>query len=287
MMERNVSKQVIVYEPNQQARVGFFASWAGMLRGLIGSRELVWQLFRRDFFADYKQSSLGVLWIFVSPAIGIISWILLNAVGVLRPGNVGVPYPVYVLLGSTIWGLFMSFYSSSAKALSSSSALVLQVKFPHEVLIVKQLAQSSAAFIIQMILILVCLAAFKIVPSWKIVLFPLAMIPLMLVGSGIGIVIAVLNAVIHDVDRAVTALLGLVMYFTPVIYDSRIADPRIQAIIQVNPLSYLVVGARDLILFGRVDNLGMYLSCSGGAVLFFGLCWRIFFLTEHRVIERL
>src|SRR5574342_445426 len=147
--------KVTVYEPNQRARMGFARSWVYMLRSVSSSRELVWQLFKRDFVSNYKQSLLGVAWLFISPVVAIVSWVFLNAAGVLKPGETGVPYPVYVLLGSTIWGLFMSFFTSSSRSLTDSGSLILQINFPHEVLVVKQVAQTVAAFLVNLVLILI------------------------------------------------------------------------------------------------------------------------------------
>ena len=70
--------QSLIYEPNQRIRIGFFKSWIFMVMNILKSRELIWQLFKRDFFAGYKQSFLGIFWVFISPVIGILSWVFLK-----------------------------------------------------------------------------------------------------------------------------------------------------------------------------------------------------------------
>ncbi len=281
------SKPLTVYEPNQRVKLGLIESWISMARGVVTSRELIWQLFKRDFFANYKQSYLGVLWVFIAPVVGIVSWVFLNAAGVLSPGDVGVPYPVYVLLGSTVWGLFMSFYSNTSKSLAEYTGLIQQINFPHEALVVKQVAQTVAAFVINMALILIVLLVFKVVPSWKIVLFPLAIVPLMLLGTGIGMVLAVISAVANDMEKAATAVMGFLMYLTPVIYAPDRQNALISAVIKWNPLAYLVGGARDVILYGRIENPGGYAVSTALAVMLFLFTWRLFYLSEHKVAERL
>jgi homopolymeric O-antigen transport system permease protein len=282
-----MSGRIVVYEPNQRVKVGFWAGWTAMVRGVVNSRELIWQLFKRDFFANYKQSYLGIVWVFIAPVVGIVSWVFLNATGVLSPGDVGVPYPVYVLIGSTVWGLFMSFYSNTSKSLSEYKTLIQQINFPHEALVLKQMAQTVAAFVINMGLILVVLIVFKVLPSWKIVLFPLTVVPLMLVGSGIGMVVAVVSAVANDLEKAATALLGFVMYITPVIYAPEQKSELIRTVVYWNPLSYLVGGARDIILYGRIASPAGYAVSSGLTVVLFFFTWRLFYLSEHKVAERL
>jgi len=286
-MKNTDTKHPTVYEPNQRARMGYFAGWATMFGNLVGSRELIWQLFKRDFFANYKQSFLGVMWIFIAPVVAIVSWVFLNATGVLVPGDVGVPYPLYVLLGSTIWGLFVSFYTNTAKSLIEYRELIIQINFPHEVLVAKQIAQSFAAFVINIVLIAVVLVLFRVLPGPEVLLFPLTIVPLMFIAVGIGMIISVISAVAHDVDKGVTALLGFVMYITPVIYAPDQKSELMQAVLAYNPITYLLGTARaTLIGTGYADWTGYWIS-AGLSTVFFMFAWRLFFLSEGKVAERL
>ena len=278
---------VKVYEPNQRAKMGFVKSWVAMARSVSSSRELVWQLFKRDFISNYKQSLLGVAWLFISPVVAIVSWVFLNAAGVLKPGDTGVPYPVYVLLGSTIWGLFMGFFTSTSRSLADSGSLILQINFPHEVLVVKQVAQTVASFFVNIVLILLVLAIYRVTPSWGMLLLPLAVMPLLFFGAGVGMIVAVVSAVVHDAEKAASAMLGFVMYLTPVIYAPKAQGGLIQAAVYWNPLSYLVAGARDVIIHGRVSDPGPYAFSCALSFVFFVVSWRVFFLSEYKVAEKL
>ena len=46
---------ITTYEPNQRAKTGFLKSWIIMIKNIIMSRELIWQLFKRDFLNAYKK----------------------------------------------------------------------------------------------------------------------------------------------------------------------------------------------------------------------------------------
>lgn len=258
-----------------------------MVMNIIKSRELIWQLFRRDFISVYKQSVLGVLWIFISPVIGILSWVFMNATGILHPGDVGVPYPVYVLIGTTIWGLFISFYTVTAESLSSGSSLILQINFSHEALVAKQIAQSIVTFLINLVMIAVVLVIFGIMPNWKAIFFPLALLPIFFIGSGIGMVVAVITVVVHDINKMVTTALGFLMFFTPVVYGQNIPNRILQTVITWNPMTYLIGSARDIVLNGRIENQSAYLYSCLLAFIIFLFSWRLFFLSEIKVAEKL
>jgi len=285
-VRQKTSTPVTIYEPNQRARIGFFASWVFMFRNLIRSRDLIGQLFKRDLFSIYKQSFFGIFWIVISPLIGIISWVFMNYTGILNPGDVGVPYPVYILLGTSLWGLFMSFYAASSGSLSSSGSLIVQVNFPHEALVAQQLAQTVTSLIANMVTLCIVLAIFGISPSWKALFFPLAILPLFLLGSGMGMVVAVLVVVVHDVSKIVTSALGLLMFLTPVIYAPKFQNDILQAIISWNPLTYLIGGARDIVLHGRISHPFEYICATLLSIAVFLLSWRFFFLSEQKVAEK-
>ena len=59
-----------------------------------------------------------------------------------------MPTEVYLLLGSTMFGLFTGFYGAASGTLQAGGALMMQVKFPHEALLFKQLAIFLANFLL-------------------------------------------------------------------------------------------------------------------------------------------
>jgi lipopolysaccharide transport system permease protein len=283
----DISQLITIYRPNQRHELGFFRTWAVMANNVVKSRELIWQLFKRDFFAAYKKSFIGITWIFISPIMGIISWVFLKQTGMLQPGDVGIPYPAYVLIGSSMWGLFMGFYGSSSGTLKAGSGFIMQVNYPHEALLFKQVAQKLANFLIGFSLNILILFAFGVIPSWKIVLLPLVVLPMFFLGSALGLIVSMISVVAFDLNRGINMIMGLLLYITPVIYSDKISNPIVQTLIKWNPLTYLVCSARDIIIYGRLyDPLG-YAICAGISVLLFLISWRLFYVSEHNLIERM
>ena len=280
-------QQVTVYRPNQRHDLGFFETWSVMAKNIFNSRELIWQLFKRDFFAAYKKSFLGITWIFIAPIMGIVSWVFLNMTGMLHPGEVGIPYPAYVLVGSSVWGLFMGFFNSAKKTLSSGKDIVMQVNYPHEALLFKETAQYLANFLVTFFINIVVLFIYNVVPSWKVVFFPIVILPLFFLGAAIGLLFSMISIVAVDINRVVQMGMSLLMYLTPVIYSDKINNDVVQIIIKWNPLTYLVCSARDIIIYGRLYHAGGYVLCSGLAILLFMASWRLFFISEGSIIERM
>lgn len=283
MNESNLTE----YYPNQRIRIGFFAAWSVMLKNIIASRELIWQLFKRDFLLQYKKSFFGFTWLLASPLIGVASWVLLQLTGILSPGKIDIAFLPYVLLGSSLWGLFMGFYASAMGTLDAGAGFINQVKYPHEALLVKQTAQHLAGFMITFILNLIVLVLYKVNLPIEIILFPIFILPLFFIGGGIGLIMSVVNVVAPDIQRIFGVFLSFLFYATPIVYSSEVSSPFLQKVIEYNPLTYLIGGIRDLIIKGNIENFNIFLILSIASFIFFLFAWRLFFVSEDKAIEKM
>ena len=282
-----MENKITIYEPNQRLKIGWIKTWIILFRNIIESWDLIWQLFRRDFFMAYKRSFLGMAWIIITPIIGIISWVFFNATGVLTPGDVGIPYPAYVLLSTSIFGLWGGFQSAAAGTLTAGTGFITQVNYPHDALLFKQILLQLANFVISFALNIIVLIFFGVTPSWMIVLFPILILPMMFLGMAIGLIISIITVVSPDIQRLVNFLLGLVMFITPVIYSSKVENETLRQIIKYNPLTYLIGGPRDAMIYGKIENFDLFLIFSIVSLFLFLICWRIFYVTEQKVIEKM
>ncbi len=280
-------KNVRVYRPNQRHKTSFAQTLAIMAKNAADSKELIWQLFKRDFFANHKKAFLGIIWVVLMPIFGVASWIFFKMTGMLAPGEVGIPYPAYVLIGTSMWGLFLGFFTSSSQTLSSVSNIIMQVHFPREALLLKQTAVQLANFLAVILLNLIVLIAFGVIPSPWAIFFPLIILPLFFLGAGLGLIVSLVSVVAIDIERVITAVMGLLLFTVPIVYSDSVNAPLLQLVITYNPLTYLVCSARDIIIYGTLYNPTIFFLCSAISFFFFLVACRLFYLTEEKVIEKM
>ncbi len=281
------SRPLTIYEPNSREKLGFLVSTTVIFKNIIAYREMIIVLFKRDFFATYRKSFLGMTWLFVSPVMAALSWIFINAAGILNPGDVGMPYPAFVLLSTTLWTLFMGFYTAGQGTLAAGAGIINQVKYPHEVLLVKQLAQHIANSLIAIAVNLVVLACMGVIPSWKVIFLPAVALPLLFLGAGIGLVTSIFTVVAPELTRIADIGMNLLIWITPVIYSPKFENPYLQAILKWNPLTYLISAPRDLIVRGHIEAFPQFLYAVLFSMAVFLISWRIFHVTEDKVIEKM
>lgn len=120
---------VTVYSPNEQQGWIFWTlkqAW----RDLAGSRDIMIRLFLRDFLPQFRQRILGYFWALLSPLIGIASFVFLYFVGVLNPGVGDIPYPIFTLLGASIWGCLAGTMGAVSNGLMAQADLVMRTDIP-------------------------------------------------------------------------------------------------------------------------------------------------------------
>jgi lipopolysaccharide transport system permease protein len=205
----------------------------------------------------------------------------------LNPGDVGVPYPVYVLIGSSIWGLFMGTFTSVSQTLEASQMIIVQVNFPREALVFKQVAIQAVNFTISFLVNLAVLIGFGVVPSINTLLLPVVALPLLLFATAIGLIVSMISVVAFDMNRFIAAVMGLFLYTIPVIYSDQVTSRLAQLVIRWNPLTYLVCSPRDIVLYGRIYDPAGYFICTALAGLLFIVSLRLFYIAENKIIERM
>ena len=277
----------MLVEPYYRYKTGFFKTIYVMILNVVNSWDLIFQLTRRDLLMVYKKSFLGYSWIFIAPIMGILSWVIMKSTGVLTPGDVGIPYPAYVLISTSIWGLFMGFITASSNTLQAGEGFILQVNFPHEALFVKQILHHIANFTITFGVSMVFVLIFWFVPNWKIIFFPFLILPLLFLGSSIGLLISLIKIVAVDIQRAIEFAISLLMFITPVIYSNKIANPSLQIAMKYNPLTYLIGGIRDVIVSGHMNHPMIFLIVSLCTLIMFLISLRLFYVLEDKIVERI
>lgn len=268
-------------------KIGLFGTLFTVIKNTYSSRSLVWQLFKRDLVMSNKRSYLGFLWNMLYPLFGIISWLIIQMAGVLKPGDIGVSFPVYILSGTIIYNYFSNFISSARNTLNAGNGFILQVEYHHEALWLYNLLIMLFWSFISLSLNLIVLLILGITPRIEWLLIPFLMIPLFLLGSSLGFILLILDKSIPDLSKVFDLGIPLLYWITPVIYTiSTVSNPFILMLIKLNPLYYLVVLPRDIFLFGHSDLWGEFFILSAVLFFIFLFCLRFYYIMEEILVER-
>lgn len=239
---------------------------------LIAGRELAWRLFLRDLSAQYRQTALGYVWVFLPPLLSSLTFIFLSSQGIITIDTGGVPYPAFAMMGTLLWQVFVDSITSPIQSMGRAKAMLAKVNFPREAVIMGGLYTVFFNFLVRLLLVVGVMIVWKITPSSTIMIFPLAMVSLMMGGLCIGLLLTPIAMLYGDVQRALSLLTSFWMLLTPVVYPAR-TEGLAGYLAVWNPVSPIIVTARECLTGLELSMLGPFAAVTVGAlfVLFIGL----------------
>lgn len=220
---------------------------------LYNSRHVVLQVFLRDLKAAYRKSYLGYLWAIIPGLTTTIVWFFLNSQNIIAVGETPIPYPLYVMIGSTLWLFFTQAIQSPMNSFTAGSSVFMKLKVSPMAFILAGFGGLLFDLLLKMaVMIPVCFYFGIIPPGNSFYLFPLGVLGILACGTGIGILLIPLGSLYNDVQKLVSFSLGFLMYLTPVVYPAP-KDGFAATLVNLNPGTYLLGAARDWLTFGTSD----------------------------------
>lgn len=257
-----------------------------MLRDVIAGRELAWRLAVRDIRAQYRQAFLGILWAFILPLANTVTWIFLSRAGIVSVGETALPYPVYVFTGTMLWSILMDAMNAPLQQTNAARGMLAKLNFPREALLVSGIYQTLFNAGIKIALLIGALILLGINPGWNLLLFPLGIVSLILVGTAIGLLITPVGMLYTDVGRGLSLLMQFLMYLSPVVFPMP-KDGWAATLFKFNPLTPLILTARDWLTGGQPEFLGYFLAVNFAALALLLLVWVAYRLAMPILIERM
>jgi lipopolysaccharide transport system permease protein len=274
----------VIYTPDSSLRhpIELFQQ---MWRDLLASRELAWRLMVRDISAQYRQSFLGIIWAFLPPIVMAAGFTLAKNANVISFGSTDLPYPAYVMFSTALWQTFVEALNGPVQAVAAAKPMLARVNFPREALILAKVGEVFFNFGIKLILITALFIWFRIPITWTVILTPVPLIHLVLLGTFIGVLLAPIGVLYQDISKGLTLITGFWLFLTPVVYPIP-KEGAFRFLVQLNPVTPLLVTARELATTGVVSEPDRFWMVSAISLMGLLLTWVAFRLAMPFVVER-
>lgn len=194
-------------------------------------------------------------------------------------------YPIYLFAGLLPWTYLSQNLSSAATSLSREAELVRRARFPYALL---PMASTAAGLVFLLItlsgFIIVLGATGHLVPSLLPVLI-LPVLALYLFVSGLGLVLAVIDVYNRDLRALLSNIIQVWFFLVPVVDSQAVLSRHLGALVDDDPVSFIVGEFRELLYFGKLGSAGrtvaMMVICGG----FFALCLAFFTRTTRSLAK--
>ncbi len=216
------------------------------LRELLGVREILANLVRKEVKVKYTSSVLGALWSLLNPILYLAVFSLVFAV-VLKNG---IPnFPVFLLAGLIPWNFFAGSLGLASRSVVDNANLVTKVYFPREILPIASVGAASVDYGLQSIVLLVFMAIVRypfLGPN--LLLLPLSLLALYAFTVAMSLWVAALNVRYRDTQHLLNIGLTLWFWLTPIVYPSGFVYDKLQHhpflwdLFLANPMAVIVMG---------------------------------------------
>ena len=227
------------------------------------NRGIIWQFTKRAVESRYRGSILGLLWSFIHPLMMLFIYtfvfsIVFKARWNIATDNLTGSFPVVMFAGMMMYNIFQEAVLLSCSSVTGNQNLVKKVVFSVEVL---PMSQCLTTFILSLawlpLLIISALLVFKEL-HWTVILFPIVILPLLFFTLGVSFFVSSLSVFIRDMQYVVGIVLQVLFFMTPVFYPVENVPERFRIILEVNPLSNILMQGRQVLLFGEIPNALIY-----------------------------
>lgn len=239
-----------------------------MTTGFARNRVLLGQLIKRDVLLRYRGAMFGVLWIFLSPLLmlGIFAFVFGQIFASRWPQQPdGLPFWLTLYAGLIVFNVFADAVSRSPGSVRGYPSYVKKIIFPVEILPLVPVGSSliHAAF---NLLILAAALAWVGHLSPGILLFPLLLLPVLLLAIGLSWFLAAWGVFIKDMNQIVPLFVQMMLFLSPVLYPASAVPPVLRPMYVYNPLGSAIEAGRAAI-FGQAVPWSAWFATLGLGVI--------------------
>jgi ABC-type polysaccharide/polyol phosphate export permease len=227
------------------------------------------QLVRRELRQKYQGSLLGIAWYVVNPLVLMGAYYLVFAVA-LKPGFEHEAYPLFLLVGLTVWIFFSQSLLAASSSLLDQGALIRKARFPRETIPASVVAVQLLTFLAVLVLVAVVCVAIRGTFDVALLVLPVVLAALAALALGLGLAVAVLHAFYRDVAPILGAALLPWFFLSPIFFSvERITQGGAErfALEWLNPVAPYILAVRDVLYAGEVPSLAVLAYCVAGGVL--------------------
>jgi lipopolysaccharide transport system permease protein len=213
---------------------------------------LVVALSLKDFRTRFRRSFFGIAWLLVQPVMQALV-LFFVAAHVFRVRGVD-NYPLFILSGVMPWAFTSQGLSAATMSVVANAPLVKKVRVPPITFPMAAAGGSLLVFFAPLsLLVVVSVIAGGI--SWWVLLLPLVLLLHYALVVSVGTLTAGFYVYYRDIRNFVEAVMGLLLYATPVMYPLSLLPGWAEPIVRANPMTG-ILGTYRAMFTGRGIDFG-------------------------------
>lgn len=230
-----------------------------MLLSLWRNRYLILQMTHREVIGRYRGSIIGVFWSLLTPIFMLVIYtFVFSVVFKARWGNQmdesHGQFATILFVGLIVHGVFSEALNKAPHLILMHVNYVKKVVFPLEILPVVHLLVAGFNAIVSLFVLLCAQLLITHNIYWTVFLIPFIAVPLFLFTLGMCWFFASLGVFLRDLGQAISLITSVMLFTSPVFFPVHAIPEKFRPWMQLNPLTFIIEQARDVLIFGRLPN---------------------------------
>jgi lipopolysaccharide transport system permease protein len=248
---------------------------------LWAHREIVFTLAERDFRAQYKQATLGVMWALLSPVLTLIIMVVVFS-RAKTFGTEGIPFALFSFVGILCWSFFSSALGTGGNALLTNKALLAKTQFPRECFPLEVMGVTGINTVLSWIPLAILFVIFGRAPAITTLWAPLFMVIEVAFAAGLTLAVSALIIQMRDLVQVLPVILSLGLFVNPVIWPlSKLSGPEVPKFVLplycfFNPLGPVIDNVRRTMLLGLEPDWSLVGIAILGTLFYLTVGFRLF-----------
>ncbi|MBT8439257.1 MAG: ABC transporter permease, partial [Gammaproteobacteria bacterium] len=164
-------------------------------------------------------------------------------------------FALVLFVGMIVHGILAECMNNSPTLMLRNASYVKKVVFPLEILpwvvMGSTLFHALVSVVVWMVFYLIVNNALQ----WTAIFLPVVILPLIMFTMGVSWLLASLGVYIRDIGQMTGVLTTVLLFMSPIFYPaSRLPEPY-QTIIYLNPLTFVIEQARDVLMWGNFPDM--------------------------------
>lgn len=194
-------------------------------------------------------------------------------------------YPVYLIIGQTIFNFFSEATNKSMWAILGNAPLLKKVYVPKYVFTLSTVTSSCVNMLFSLGAMVIVFLICHVKLSYWMLFIPIILIQVYIFSLGMGMFLSAATVFFRDIQYIWTAIMTAWMYVTPIFYPIQQLPEWLQRYIKhLNPLYSFIQQFRTIVLEGASPDPRLVLYGFVVAFIMLGLGTWVFFKSQDKFI---
>jgi len=231
---------------------------------------LAGELVAREFKSLYRTSLLGVAWALLNPLLSLAVYTFVFGLVLKVKWQEEITqvdeFALILFTGMIVFYFLADCILRAPSLMLENVNYVKMVVFPLEIMSWVVVAGSFVKALLSLAILLIAIVALHGVPPWTAIFLPLIFAPIMLLALAMVWFLAATGVYIRDLTQVVGPIVTLCFFVSPVFYPVSALPETLQPLLYLNPVTFIIQQARDVLLSGVMPNFL-------GLLIYFIVAW--------------